>query len=158
MIRNECHFLTVLIHYPLIRKVAMGKEQQENDTKKYCAKAVTLLAKLAASLIAKNIASGALLAVKSVSSTNIHKFSVSGDSKMSPTNEETNLQESRQGASKTDAALSQDEVAAQKGKVDAAETNAKAATTEATAAEAGAQAMKTKAGACDIQTKGMKLN
>lgn len=136
----------------------MGKEQNDIDAKEFFAKTAAMIAKGATTLIVKNIANGILLGIKSISSTNIHKSTVAGDSKMSPTNEETNLQESRQGASKSDAALSQDEVAAQKGKVDAAETNAKAATTEATAAEAGAQAMKTKAGACDIQTKGMKLN
>lgn len=100
----------------------------------------------------------AFAVIKAVSITNRNKSDVTGDTTLKPTSDETTLEQSKRQAAKTDAALSQDEVAGQKGKVDAAETNAKASTSEATAAESGAQALKTKAGACDIQTKGMKLN
>lgn len=136
----------------------MSENNLEEKVKKYATKAASELGKLAAFMIARKAANAALMALSDVTVTNIHKSDVTGDKKMSPTNEETILQESKHEGSKTEATLSQDEVAAQKGKVDATETNAKASTTEATAVESGAQAMKTKAGACDIQTKGMKMN
>lgn len=136
----------------------MSENNLEEKVKKYATKAASELGKLAASMIARKAANAALMALSDVTITNIHKSDVTGDKKMSPTNEETILQESKHEGSKIEATLSQDEVAAQKGKVDATETNAKASTTEATAVESGAQAMKTKAGACDIQTKGMKMN
>lgn len=132
-------------------------ENNENAGE-YVALAIASLGKVAASLMLTKVVDAAHIVLTDVTTTNIHKNDVTGDKKMSPTNEETVLQESKQEGSKVDASLSQDEVAAQKGKVDACETNAKATTTEATAVDAGAQAMKTKAGACDIQTKAMKMN
>lgn len=136
----------------------MSEIKVNENVKKYATEAASLLGQLAVSMVAIKGANAALMALSATTSTNIHRSDVTGDKKMSPTNEETNLQESKHEGAKTEATLSQDEVVAQKGKVDAAETNAKASTTEATASESGAQAMKTKAGACDIQTKAMKMN
>ena len=136
----------------------MSEIKMNEEVKKYAAEAASLLGQLAASMVVVKGANAAMMALSVATTSNIHSSDVTGDKKMSPTNEETNLQESKHEGSKTEASLSQDEVAAQKGKVDATETNAKASTTEATAAESGAQAMKTKAGACDIQTKDMKMN
>ncbi|MGN1280593.1 MAG: hypothetical protein ACI4UM_01630 [Succinivibrio sp.] len=136
----------------------MSDEKEVAETKEIGLKLSGTLGSLAAQIVLGAASSIAFAILKSACVTNRQSSSVIGDSSLKPTNDETTLEESRKGASKTDATLAQDEVAGQKGKVDAAETNAKASTSDATASESGAQALKTKAGACDIQTKGMKLN
>ncbi|MGN0915674.1 MAG: hypothetical protein ACI4NE_04905 [Succinivibrio sp.] len=133
-------------------------DQTIKDSEKIGIQLAGALGSLASQILAGAASGIAFALLKSACVTNSHKSNITGDSSLKPTNDETTLDESKKGAMKSDATLSQDEVAGQKGKLDAAETNAKASTTEATAAESGAQALKTKAGACDIQTKGLKLN
>ncbi|MGN0902725.1 MAG: hypothetical protein ACI4M9_05505 [Succinivibrio sp.] len=133
-------------------------DQNDKDTEQLGMKLSGLLGSLAGQMLLGAASGIAFAVLKSACVTNRHKSDITGDSSLKPINDETTLDESKKGAVKSDATLSQDEVAGQKGKLDAAETNAKASTTEATAAESGAQALKTKAGACDIQTKGLKLN
>ncbi|MGN0903189.1 MAG: hypothetical protein ACI4M9_07880 [Succinivibrio sp.] len=136
----------------------MSEYTQEMDEKELLKKSTEILGELAAKLVEVAAAGIAMNILKSVTVTNSQKSTVAGDKTLRATNEETTLEESKVEAAKTDSSLAKDEVSGENGSVDALETNAKAATTEATAAEAGAQAVKTKAGACDIQTKGLKLN
>ena len=99
----------------------------------------------------------ALSAVAKLTATNQHHSDITGDHDIHPTKQETELQKNEAAGSNTKQSMAQDDVSAQKGKVNAAETNAKAATGEATATESGATAVRTKAGASDIETKALKM-
>lgn len=113
---------------------------------------------IAKSLAMSGISAMVTMGLQQLLVTNYEKKSLSGNKKLSVTEDETVLQSNETKASSTESSLANDEVSAQKGGLDALETEAKASTTDAKAMDTGASALKTKAGATDIGTKALKLN
>lgn len=90
--------------------------------------------------------------------TNYHEYSVSGDKKVSPTNDETNLESHETTGAKQNSQAAQEEFNGQEGKVDGSNTKANAAAADTNASSADVNASKTQAGAIDTGAQGMKIN
>jgi hypothetical protein len=110
---------------------------------------ITASATIAGALIAGGIAM--------LIGTNYKSSTLTGDTEIHPTSDETAISKAETAAQETEGKLSQDKVAGTNGDVKANETAARASTAEATAADSGASAVRTKAGATDIETKALKM-
>lgn len=103
-----------------------------------------------------SVAADSVLQSAAVTDTKIN--SVAGEVSMSPTSNQTQLQQGSVRASDSEGTLSKNETSAQKGSVNANATKADAAEQKANASEAGATALVTEAGASEIATKALKMN
>jgi hypothetical protein len=113
--------------------------------------------------IIKSVAVGAAVAtlasvISALIVTNYKSSSLTGDTEMHPTKNDTAINKTEASAKDNDASLAKDEVKAKDGDLSAAQTDAKAMTTDAKAMDSGASAAQPKAGALDVKTKGMVMS
>jgi hypothetical protein len=125
-----------------------------NDLKKEILKEV---GPIIGSAAAAGIVAAAGSALMGMMAINYHSSTMTGDTSIKPTDDETTISKVEAAASETEGKIAQDKVAAVEGEVKASETEARASTGEATALESGASALRTKAGATDIETKALKM-
>lgn len=90
--------------------------------------------------------------------TNYHEETVTGDKKVSPTDDETTLESRKTSGAEQDSKLAQEEFNGQEGKVDGTDTKANAVAADTNASSADVNASKTQAGAIDTGAQGMKIN
>jgi hypothetical protein len=104
------------------------------------------------------VVGSAMAAISALVVTNYKRSSLTGDTEMHPTKNDTSINKSEASAKDNDASLAKDGVKAKDGDLSAAQTDAKAMTTDAKAMDSGASAAQPKAGAMDVKTKGLVMS
>jgi hypothetical protein len=103
------------------------------------------------------VAAGAALITKLVG-INMKTSTMTGDTGMHPTENETSVSKTETSAKDNEASLAKDGLKVKDGDLSAAETDAKALTSDAKAMDSGASAAMPKAGALDVKTKGLVMS
>jgi hypothetical protein len=117
-------------------------------------KIVPVIASLGGGLVI----AGAVALITKLVAVNMKTSSMTGDTDLHPTKNDTSINKTEASAKDNDASLAKDGVKAKDGDLSAAQTDAKALTSDAKALDSGASAAQPKAGALDVKTKGLVMS
>jgi hypothetical protein len=115
------------------------------------------VAPMVGSAMSAALVAAAFAVLKNLTVTNYERKDLTGNKKMSPTEDDVTASKVEASGQDTEASGAKDEVKGQDGDLSGIATDAAVGDTEATVMEGGATAARTKAGAADIEVKALKM-